>query len=87
MYIHPGFLVPRPSALRRDLDSRFELQKGQAIVFPRIVVGFFGVKAVVNYDVQGRFLHDVILVFRGMPPRGAMPLCANWCATWSRFEE
>jgi hypothetical protein len=34
------------------------LQKGQTIVFPRIVVGFFGIEAVVNYDVQGRFLHD-----------------------------
>jgi hypothetical protein len=58
MYIHPGLLAPRPSALRRDLGSRFELQKGQTIVFPRIVVGFFGIEAVVNYDVQGRFLHD-----------------------------
>jgi hypothetical protein len=58
MYIDPGLFVPRPSALRRDLGSRFELPKAQTIVVPNILVGFFGVEAVVNYDVQGGFLHD-----------------------------
>ena len=59
--VDPSPLVPRPAALRRDLGSRFELAKAQAIILPKIFKRLFRVKEVVNNHVQGELLHNLIL--------------------------